>query len=473
MHKSNSLKNNTISNIQYRGKDAADNIPTRIINDINLSLNEDVDLKYFPVWKFISVECRGTKFLEKLREIYTCAYAIRMLHFAICRKMAHYTKIENITSFFNLNDSNYDVGSASSNSSTLPNNDSYLKYRAYNSDCLKNPSEGDRFRDILVNQLRSDGAKCDLFQKYWGELYGSSSELKESKTYLLSFTDVSAHDMLPVRSPNGDDGTGCCISFKNNLLITEPDLVQEEEISPDFNKLSPAFNKSSSDFNKTALKFSEISPQFSEMAPKFDKIVPEFDEIYNFMNHPYALSVFYHSSDECMKGEYFYNKLCEHILKLEKEIQKTKLDLVVRKNRVETNLEANIELNLENLDSENLDLENEHFEILTLQKRIRKINPLVKIILDQIRFLYKDKSHEHEHELRIVRFVDTLRDDIKLGNPKNIGDIPSLYVDINTNIRYKDVSISLGPKVDNPHKITSYLKHTGVSEVKLSKNNLQ
>ena len=399
--------------------------------------------------------------------------------------MAHYTKMEQITSFFNLNDSNCDVSSTSSSSSQNKKNDNYLKYKAYNSACLNDPSEGVTFRDILVNQLSSDESKRDFFKKYWGELYDGLNELHESKTYLLSFTDKSSHDTLQMWSLYGDAGTGCCISFKNNLLITEHQLVHEQEIvpkinkivpgvnkivpgineiAPDFSEKEPVFDKIAPDFNKSALKFSKIAPRFSEVAPKFDKIAPEFDEIHNFMNHPYALSVFYHSHDEGIKGEYFYNKLCEHILKLEKEIKKTKQDLDVRKQRVEAKLEANLE---------NLDLEIERFEIFDLEKRIRKINPLVKIILDQVRFLYKDKSHEPEHEWRVVRFADTPSSDIKLANTKDVGDIPALYVDINTNIKYKDVSILLGSKVGNPYKISTYLKHTGVGEVMMSKINFQ
>ena len=83
----------------------------------------------------------------------------------------------------------------------------------------------------------------------------------------------------------------------------------------------------------------------------------------------------------------------------------------------------------------------------------KEIDEFVMGTLDQVRFLYKDISYEHEKELRLVKFSETSYQD---DNPNFI--VPKLYIEINKPIEYKE--IILGPKVEQPSIISPYIYST-------------
>ena len=409
LHKSNLSPNDIDDNNKPEPEQLYDNIPAKIVDDINSAVGYVTNLKVIDDFKYIKETYSYEKTQESLLAIYTCVYAIRMLHFSSCKELIHYTKIEHITSFFHPH-----VSTPTKEKKIVK----HLKYRAYNSAYMNDPAEGELFRDILIAQLDKDSSPRDQFRSYWDELYGSSNDLPESKTYLLSFADVSTLDKLPMWSMYGDNSAGCCMRFDKKLLFLKKVKLELEH---------------------------------------------ETYKIHNFMNHPDALSVSYCVRGDQMKDENLHLDLCNHILNLNDTIRDRNKELQDRKSAFTAELQANRKTN-----REIADIQTQHSEISAEEKELEKINPLVKIMLDQIRFLYKDKSYEHENELRIVRFADLSTGNVKLGNPKTVGGIPHLYVDVNTNISYKDVSILLGPKVADPQEISTYLNHVGVRDVKLS-----
>lgn len=90
------------------------------------------------------------------------------------------------------------------------------------------------------------------------------------------------------------------------------------------------------------------------------------------------------------------------------------------------------------------------------------VERITALILDQIRYLFKDSSYAHEHELRLIRYSETPKVD------ENAWIIPQLYLEIEKSPEYSQVI--LGPKTHQGNRITPYLLHSGkVGEVKKSK----
>lgn len=90
------------------------------------------------------------------------------------------------------------------------------------------------------------------------------------------------------------------------------------------------------------------------------------------------------------------------------------------------------------------------------------VDRMRSLILDQIRFLFKDSSYAHENELRLIRYSETPKVD------ENAWIIPQLYLEIEKSPEYSQVI--LGPKTPQGNRITPYLLHSGkVGEVKKSK----
>lgn len=98
----------------------------------------------------------------------------------------------------------------------------------------------------------------------------------------------------------------------------------------------------------------------------------------------------------------------------------------------------------------------------------KKIFDLIRSILDQIRFLFKDSSYSHEKEVRIIKFASKDSKDIKLTEANEGFRVPRLFIELDRPLKYKE--IILGPKVNNITEIATYLHYTGkVNEVKKSK----
>lgn len=95
------------------------------------------------------------------------------------------------------------------------------------------------------------------------------------------------------------------------------------------------------------------------------------------------------------------------------------------------------------------------------KKRDKITNDILTFILGQIRYLFKDKSYAHEHELRLIRYSESPL----LDNDTWV--VPQLYVEVEKPLEYKQ--IILGPKVGEINRIIPYLTYTKkVSSVKKS-----
>jgi hypothetical protein len=87
------------------------------------------------------------------------------------------------------------------------------------------------------------------------------------------------------------------------------------------------------------------------------------------------------------------------------------------------------------------------------------IKGIIQNILDQVRFLFKDKSYDHEEEVRLVKFEDN-------GNVQYTGDaegfiVPHVYIEVDKELTKDKVNeVILGPKVENPIEIANYLYYT-------------
>ena len=90
---------------------------------------------------------------------------------------------------------------------------------------------------------------------------------------------------------------------------------------------------------------------------------------------------------------------------------------------------------------------------LLKKKNDKIIDKMVMLILEQVRYLFKDISYSHEHELRLIRYSETPL----IDNDKWI--VPQLYVEMEKPLEYEQ--IILGPKVTQVNKIVPYIMHTG------------
>lgn len=96
------------------------------------------------------------------------------------------------------------------------------------------------------------------------------------------------------------------------------------------------------------------------------------------------------------------------------------------------------------------------------KKRDKVVDDILAFILGQIRYLFKDDSYAHEHELRLIRYSEKPQVD----NESWV--VPQLFVEVEKPLEY--AQIILGPKVEQTNRIIPYLIYTGkVKEVKTSK----
>ena len=101
-----------------------------------------------------------------------------------------------------------------------------------------------------------------------------------------------------------------------------------------------------------------------------------------------------------------------------------------------------------------------HFnKLFSLKSKSDKVlDEGVALILDQIRYLFKDSVYSHEHELRLIKYSETPLLD------SNAWIVPKLYVEVQKPLKYERVI--LGPKVTQANRIIPYLIYTGkVDEV--------
>ncbi|MFR9546987.1 MAG: DUF2971 domain-containing protein [Rikenellaceae bacterium] len=420
----------------------ANKICERIFDDITLALELDSDYKYFSLWNVIENQCEScncwsdTNIKDTLRRIFICVYAIRMLHLPVDKMLVHYTKMGTLTSIFKAHQPPINFAPVSFSGNLLASfnlaqdnqhrreNESVNKliFRAYNACYMNDPEEGNILCGVLAKHLVNN-TDIDAFNKYWESLFSTANDLRESDTYLLCCSGDSLSDKLPMWSLYGGNGTGCCFSFSKEALLAAIRMSEQEISGDDSSQLDSSDNK-----------------------------YPNLSGIYNSKNSPELLSVFYPSKGkQAYIGRYFYEKLACLMLS------------VISNNKDELQ-------NLRDLkqEADSSDGDEKMFRLKSRKTQKKKINNLVQMMIDQIRFLYKDSSYEHEKERRLVRFSDKKDGRVKLDEPKTNGDIPRLYVDIETNIDYADVSVTLGPKVENPQAVAAYLKFVGVGDVRKS-----
>lgn len=131
---------------------------------------------------------------------------------------------------------------------------------------------------------------------------------------------------------------------------------------------------------------------------------------------------------------------------------------------------------LKYIDIEDLDELNEYIikigeclKNLNKFKSNEKIKRLIKDMLDQIRFLFKDIAYQHEEELRIVNLIEpSTYDIVEVTGANENFIIPRLYINFDIHINYKE--IILGPKVENYREIIPYLQYCrNVNKVRISK----
>jgi len=91
----------------------------------------------------------------------------------------------------------------------------------------------------------------------------------------------------------------------------------------------------------------------------------------------------------------------------------------------------------------------------------KNIEVIVNDILDQVKFLFKDKAYEHEQELRVIKFSDKPEVD------DNYGEVPKLYLKFDRDIEFERAV--LGPRIGEAKYIAQYLYHSEkVKEVSYS-----
>lgn len=91
-------------------------------------------------------------------------------------------------------------------------------------------------------------------------------------------------------------------------------------------------------------------------------------------------------------------------------------------------------------------------------KQNKTVDDILNFIFAQIRYLFKDSSYAHEHELRLIKYSETPLLD------KNTWIVPQLYIEVEKPLEYEKVI--LGPKVEQTNRVTPYLIYTGkVKEV--------
>lgn len=105
-------------------------------------------------------------------------------------------------------------------------------------------------------------------------------------------------------------------------------------------------------------------------------------------------------------------------------------------------------------------------EELNLQRH--SVVEIASDLLDNVRFLVKNSDYAYENELRVVYSQRDSRK-IKTQAPANKAQsVPKLYMDMEVDIPYEDLSVTIGPTVENQQEVAAYLKHCGIHEVKIS-----
>lgn len=84
------------------------------------------------------------------------------------------------------------------------------------------------------------------------------------------------------------------------------------------------------------------------------------------------------------------------------------------------------------------------------------VEKIVMVYLEQIRYLFKSSDYKHEKEYRILKNVPI--NSTKIITREDVKPVPKLYVKIESKLNQIS-EVILGPKVDFPDYISSYIKY--------------
>jgi len=263
------------------------------------------------------------------------------------------------------------------------------KLRLFNSEYMNDPSEGKTFLDLLKKQDEDEKLMVMLGNYYSNGWKEERGRDTINKSNIYLVSFSKKPDYLPMWSQYGDDGKGCC-------LVVEANFFDEEEMN---------------DYDVEALHNSTITEE--EIEEENDK-----SGEYVLYDVTYARNEIIGEEDEKEQSQ--------------DEKEQAKLIQKIAKSLIKLN---------------------DSFEKI-LDKSIKSvIDEFITGTLDQVRFLFKDKSYEHERELRLIKFSEK---SFQENNEKLI--VPKLYIEIEKSLKYKE--IILGPKVAQPSTIAPYIYST-------------
>lgn len=93
-----------------------------------------------------------------------------------------------------------------------------------------------------------------------------------------------------------------------------------------------------------------------------------------------------------------------------------------------------------------------------LVSKYESVRVWIMVLLDEIRFLFKDSDYDYENEVRIIIHAED--SEIQVDDGQNDLGIPKLYVNLQRKLIYKE--IILGSKIDKPNAVAPFLLHSGM-----------
>lgn len=286
----------------------------------------------------------------------------------------------------------------------------YPKIRLNNADYMNDPEEG----LIFIDLLKKIASNQDSIEKLYSQNINKSDENarkilnKNSNVFLTSFSKV-IDEQIPMWVNYSDKATGCCILYN----------------SGDFDKKT----------NHNTLKFKEIFDNQEQIGQyKKDTAI----EVKN--QKTYCLyNVKYFDKKLVKKNSDGLDKLNEEdkrTIKIIKRISEKINDIL------------------------SVATEDETFN------KNRKI--LITGILEEVRFLFKDKSYEYEEEVRLVEVA--YGNDVKFTGDNEGHIVPHAYIEMEKKLKPKEVI--LGPKLENKNEVANYIYYTD-EEIIVSESNIK
>ena len=302
------------------------------------------------------------------------------------------------------------------------------KLRLNNVAYMNDPTEGEVFIELLLTKVRKDEKLKDS-KEFIKNLYVTGSNTnrevlnRKSSVFLTSFSEA-IDTSLPMWVQYSDDGQGCCITIKSSFF----DKEEKSSLSDSFKvtkiknseKLVYTIGKNDIDGISGLVQYNcnnelELLTEFSDN-PHYEKSRDNGCYcLYKIQYLGYKGDGYYIAEDKEEKFTDLLESLCD----------------------LREDIESNPDL-----------------------------KPIIQNILDQIRFLFKDKNYEHEKELRLIKFENN-------GKVKYTGEnegfiVPHVYIEMDKELEVEEVI--LGPKAKNPMEVATYLYYTDkVKQVSKSK----